>query len=96
VTEVLLTGHIAEWCVQIRHFSRGNQQRTGQMLMNLLPVNVYAAISGTPFDPFHKDFSFEELYEWIDSHLIFGEIPAHGPAEIIAVFNGDQILWSSQ
>lgn len=62
-------------------------QRTGQYLFNQLPNHIARLVSGTTFDPFHKDFNVEEIYKWINDHLIFND------NEIICLFNNDKILW---
>ena len=62
-------------------------QRTGQYLFNLLPSNIVYYVAGRPFDPFFKDLTAEEVYQWIDEHLIFDG------KEIIGVFDKDNLIW---
>jgi hypothetical protein len=62
-------------------------QRTGQYLFNKLPLLVAAEVAGTSFDPFHKDLSKFEIYEWLDNHLIFQD------QRIVGLFHNDVLLW---
>lgn len=91
----VLTGYIAEWCVVLLHYSRRHDMRTGQAMFNHLPTPVATVVRGSLFDPFYHDFTYDEMYDWMDNHLIFGDVPAHGPAEIIGVFDGNNLLWSA-
>lgn len=68
-------------------YARHNNQRSGQLLFNLLPDWATEVISGTIFDPFYKELSNDEIGEWIANHLIF-----NSKKEIVAVFNKNRIL----
>lgn len=66
-------------------FPRGH--RTGQVLFNYLPTGARNAVAGTMIDPFHKRLTTEELYQWLNDHVIFdGD-------RIIAVFNNNHFIW---
>jgi hypothetical protein len=74
----------------VEHILRGaftDDQRTGQWMFNHLPLMVAARVSGTSFDPFHKNLSAHEIYDWIDNHLIFDG------NEIVGLFHNDILLW---
>lgn len=74
----------------VRHIITGAKefdQRTGQYMFNHLPPIVAARVSGTSFDPFHKELSAHEIWEWIENHLIFDG------NEIIGLFHNDIMLW---
>jgi len=75
------------WAEHIVRGSRETGQRTGQYLFNLLPDHLSGIVTGTLWDPFHKDLEIEEIHQWIQDHLIFD---GH---RIIALFNNDEILW---
>lgn len=74
---------------KIKREARKNNQRTGQYLFNYLPEGAANVVASTLFDPFHKELTWTEILEWIESHLIFkGE-------EIVGVFNNNDVLWES-
>jgi len=75
--------------------SQGNDLRTGQLIFNFLPEGAQNAIRGTLFDPFHKNMDAYELTQWVQDHLVFGKIN-RGAEGVIAVFNGNDILWEAQ
>lgn len=61
--------------------------RTGQHIMNILPLGASLAVTGTPFDPYEKDMFASEVFSWVQDHLIFkGE-------SVIGVIDGNEILW---
>jgi len=72
---------------QIMQNAKVHNQRTGQYLFNHLPSEITYYVSGRPFDPFHKDLTAEEVYAWMDNHLVFDG------NEIVGVFDGDRLLW---
>jgi hypothetical protein len=43
-----------------------------------------------PFDPFHKMMSQEDIFNWLDNHLIFED------NEIIGLFHNERVLWDSK
>lgn len=61
--------------------------RTGQQLFLHLPPTICNKVSGTLFDPFHHEWSWAQVREWCDNHLIFDD-----NGEIIALFNNNEIL----
>jgi hypothetical protein len=69
--------------------SSNGDLRTGQVLFNSLPAGPAGAVAGTSFDPFFKDLTEQQLYEWIDYHLI-----TEGN-EILGVFHNERIVWES-
>jgi len=72
---------------QVMQHAKTVDQRTGQYLFNLLPYEITSFVAGRPFDPFFKDLTKDEVYQWIEDHLIFQG------KEIIGVFDGDRLLW---
>jgi len=66
-------------------------QRTGQYLFNGLPQEVRAVITGTVWDPFHKNMSQYQVEEWLDGHLIFND-----NGGICGVIAGRKILWGKK
>lgn len=60
--------------------------RTGQALFLVLPDWVGLVVAGTPWDPFHRELTKFQIVNWINDHLIFKD------DEIVAVFNGEDIL----
>ena len=75
---------------QIVHSAEKTTLRTGQALFNHLPFSAAQIVSGTLWDPFHRDLTREEIQEWVDHHLIFGD---QYYDDIIGLFNGEQLLW---
>lgn len=75
----------------VRDYATENGLRLGQALFNLLPVWVQNRIRSTHIDPFYASFRPHDVDNWIDNHLIFSD-PKIGPQQIIAVYNGNQIL----
>lgn len=72
--------------------AKAQQQRAGQYLFNHLPESGAATVvAGSIFDPFHKDLSVTEVFDWLCDHLIFDN-----NQNIIAVFNGNDILWEKE
>lgn len=69
--------------------AHASSQRTGQYLYNHLPTIVARLTSGKTFDPFFKDLSQQEIFDWIENHLIFDG------NEIIGLFDHDRIIWSA-
>lgn len=57
-------------------------------MCNQLPVPVFMKVHTTIFDPFHKELTEAEVYDWIMNHLIFDN-----KGQMIALFNNDTILW---
>lgn len=77
------------WANTIARYCKQNPDiRTGQYLFNSLPPTTASIVAGSTFDPFHKDLTEDELYEWMDNHLIFSDMSD----SIIGVFNNDMIL----
>lgn len=60
--------------------------RLGQALFNNLPTWAVSYIAGSTFDPFYKDMSDREAWEWIDSHLIFDD------EGVLAVYSGNKVI----
>lgn len=71
----------------VMHADKFNQ-RTGQYLFNSFPVEVANVVTGSMFDPFHKDMSQFQIEEWLLNHIVFNE-----NGSIVAVFNENTILW---
>lgn len=69
--------------------AKANIQRTGQYMFNNLPDVIANKVAGTSFDPFHKELSAQELYDWIDGHLVFDG------NEIVGLFHENRILWET-
>ena len=69
--------------------AKANDQRTGQYMFNNLPSVIANRVAGTSFDPFHKDMTSQELYDWIDNHLVFDG------NEIVGLFHENRILWEA-
>ena len=65
--------------------------RTGQHLFNTLPSYIGAKVAGTMFDPFHRDLSKVQMVNWVENHLIFND-----DGEIIALFDGNMIMWEKK
>lgn len=65
-----------------------HHKRSGQQLLNQLPINASMVIIGTEWDPFEHDYSTDELVQWISDHFIFEDTGLVGK-----VFNGNSILW---
>ncbi len=86
--ELSMHGKISMYVEQIASGAKATDQRTGQRLFNLLPQPVAYFTSGTLFDPFHKDLTRKEIWDWLNDHLIFDD-----NGHIIALFNNNQILW---
>lgn len=78
---------INEFVRQIIKGAEFYEQRTGQYLFNHLPNHIGGRVAGTSFDPFHKELSDREIYEWIDNHLVFDGF------EIVGLFHGEVVLW---
>ena len=74
----------------VRVAEKNPGHRTGQALFNHLPVSAAQIVSGTLWDPFHRDLTREEIQEWVDHHLIFGD---EYYDDIIGLFSGEQLLW---
>lgn len=64
-----------------------NGMRTGQSLFISLPRGATLVVAEKLWDPFFYEWDWNEIYEWCQNHLIFGQ------SDIIAVFDGDTILW---
>lgn len=69
--------------------ARGGQ-RTGQWMFNHLPGPVQNKVVGTLFDPFHKDLTTDEIFQWLDNHIIFDG------SEIVGLFDNNTILWEAE
>lgn len=76
---------------RIIRYAKENNQRTGQALFNLLPAVIGNLVSGTSFDPFHRDLSRAEMIMWFDNHFI-----CEVTGEVVAVFHGERILWEKE
>lgn len=83
------TVHLAN---QIKYDAHLLGLRTGQCLFNRLPSEAAFEVSGSLWDPFHKEFNVDGLIEWIDNHLILNDTGT----EIIGLFNREQLLWYYQ
>lgn len=82
---------IARFVGQCQVGAKQTNQRTGQYLMNHLPDGAYRAVTGTLFDPFHRDLKPGDIYEWLENHLIFDDNES-----VIGVFNNNQLLWAAE
>lgn len=83
-----LTDGIANWVVRNADFTG---MRNGQMLMNSLPEEIYNVVTGTKFDPFHKEHMCEaEVSDWLENHVVFSS-----DGDFIGAFNGETILWEA-
>jgi len=66
--------------------------RVGESLVQHLNIAIedLGFISGSDFDPFYWDLSYNELCRWVSNHLIFDD------ELLLAVVNDGEILWSSR
>lgn len=65
-----------------------HNQRTGQYLFNSLPQEVAACVTATPWDPFGRDMSQDQVETWLHNHIIFDS-----NGTIIALFADSVLLW---
>lgn len=68
-------------------YAEAGSFRTGQYLFNTLPPGAQYVIAQSLIDPFHRDLTKTEIYDWANDHLIFNG------TEIVAVFFDNKILW---
>jgi hypothetical protein len=69
-----------------RYSTKG--MRTGQILFNSFPADPADALCGSPIDPFFKELSEKEVWEWIENHVIFD-----GEGICIALYDGNKLVW---
>lgn len=77
-----------EFTQLVLRYAKANDQRTGQALSNLVYSRTTFNTCDILDDPFHKDLSEREVFEWIERHLIFND-----SGWIIGIFNKNIILW---
>jgi hypothetical protein len=82
--------NLVMYAQRIERNARYQEVRNGQWLFNHLPIPVANLVAGTSFDPFHKMMSQEDIFNWLDNHLIFED------NEIIGLFHNERVLWDSK
>ena len=87
----MVPGNIKQYVDELMRRSKALNERTGQALHKSLPVDIRRWVNGALFDPFYKDLSEEEIYQWIDNHLIFDD-----EGVLIGLYDRNTILWERE
>ena len=82
---------VREYSRDVLMHAEQHHQRTGQYLFNGLPEEVRVVITGTVWDPFHKNMSQDQVEQWLSDHIIFND-----NGGICGVVAGRKILWGSR
>ena len=80
-----------EFARSIRYHAKETGQRTGQALFNTLPLGAANAVIGCIWDPFNRDYSSQELVNWVNEHLILDD-----DVNVVGVIGANQILWEDE
>lgn len=65
--------------------------RTGQLLFNVLRHEIADVVRHTDFDPFYEDLTLEEIVEWLEAHILYDN-----DGNMIRLFDEGGVLWEEQ